>query len=251
MSPIDPLKMRRAMVPYLLLMKNITKALFVVAVLSASAVYGDTLHGFCYSPTPACLDNNTNTPTSTDPPNFGFSGSGKSVTGDYLIDLLVPNNVLDANSLSFSVSGTEGVTKLGPFGASLFSTTAFTAGSLDTYLGINASPADGLNNFLTATQALDAGATGYFVYQADLGTQTLVKQSDELSGPLLTLNNGLPTGSFITAFVNSGSPESTNANSGAIFETGTPSSVPEPTYTLLLTAGVVLFGFVRKVRAKA
>jgi hypothetical protein len=75
-----------------------------------------------------------------------------------------------------------------------------------------------------------------------------VKQSDELSGPLLTLNNGLPTGSFINAFVNSGTPESTNANSGAIFETG---AVPEPSYTLLLTAGIVLFGFVRKVRARA
>jgi hypothetical protein len=78
-----------------------------------------------------------------------------------------------------------------------------------------------------------------------------LKQSDELNGPLLTLNNALPTGSFINAFVNDGTPESTNANSGAIFETGTPSAVPEPSYTLLLTAGVVLFGFVRKVRAKA
>lgn len=232
-------------------MKNVTKALLAVAALSASAVYGDTLHGFCYSPTPACLDNNTNTPTSTDPPNFGFSGSGKSVTGDYLIDLLVPNNVLNANSLSFSVSGTEGATNLGPFPAALFSsTTAFTSGSLDTYLGINASPADGLSNFLTATQALDAGATGYFVYQADLGQQTLLKQSDELNGPLLTLNNSLPTGSFITAFVNDGTPESTNANSGAIFETGRPSAVPEPSYALFLSAGIVLIAFARKAAAK-
>lgn len=231
-------------------MKNVTKALLAVAALSASAVYGDTLHGFCYSPTPACLDNNTNTPTSTDPPNFGFSGSGKSVTGDYLIDLLVPNNVLNANSLSFSVSGKEGVTNLGPFPAALFSTTAFTSGSLDTYLGINASPADGLSNFLTATQAIDAGATGYFVYQADLGQQTLLKQSNELNGPLLTLNNGLPTGSFITAFVNDGTPESTNANSGAIFETGRPSAVPEPSYALFLSAGIVLIGFARKAAAK-
>jgi hypothetical protein len=232
-------------------MKNATKALLAAAALSASAVYGDTLHGFCYSPTPDCLDNLTNTPTSTDPPNFGFRGSGKSVTGDYLIELLIPNNALNANTLSFSVSGTEGVTNLGPFAAALFSTTAFTSGSLDTYLGINASPADGLSNFLTATQALDAGATGYFVYQADLGQQTLLKQSDELNGPLLTLNNALPTGSFINAFVNDGTPESTNANSGAIFETGKPPAVPEPSYTLLLTAGIVLFGFIRKVRARA
>jgi hypothetical protein len=230
-----------------LLIASITAAL---AVFSPSAVYGDTLHGFCYSPTPACTDDGTNTPTSTDPPDFGFSGSGKSVTGDYLIDLLIPDNILDAESLSFSVSGTEGVTSLGPFVASLFSTTAFTSGSLDTYLGLSASPADGLSNFLTATQALDPGATGYFVYQADLGAQTLLKQSEELSGPLLTLNNPLPTGSFIDAFIDSGSPESTNANSGAIFETGT-STVPEPSYSLLLAAGVVLFGLVRRAKLKA
>lgn len=228
-------------------------ALFITAALSvfsASAAYGDTLHGFCYSTTPVCSDNGTNTPTSTDPPDFGFSGSGQSVTGDYLIDLLIPDNILDASSLSFSVSGTEGVTNLGPFVAGLVSTTAFTSGSLDTYLGLTASPADGLSNFLTATQALDPGATGFFVYQADLGQQTLLKQSDELSGPLLTLNNALPTGSFIDAFVDSGGPESTNANSGAIFETG-KSTVPEPSYALLLAAGIVLFGVVRRIKLKA
>jgi hypothetical protein len=224
-------------------------------VISASAVYGDTLHGFCYSPTPACLDNGTNTPTSTDPPHFGFTGSGKSVTGDYLIELLIPNNVLNAKSLSFSVSGTQGATNLGPFAAGLFSATAFTSGSLDTYLGLNASPADGLSNFLTATQALNPAATGFFVYQADLGQQTLVKQSDELNGPLLTLNNALPTGSFINAFVKDGTNVSTNANSGAIFETGTPPgappAVPEPSYTLLLTGGLVFFGLLRKAMPKA
>jgi hypothetical protein len=133
--------------------------------------------------------------------------------------LLVPNNVLNANSLSFSASGEEGATNLGPFSAGLFSTTAFTSGSLDTYLGVNASPADGLSNFLTATQALDARGDGLFRVSGRLGQQTLLKQSDELNGPLLTLNNGLPTGSFITAFVNDGTPESTNANSGVIFET--------------------------------
>jgi hypothetical protein len=234
----------------LVIMRNVLLIAAALAIFSASAVYGDTLHGFCYSPSPVCSDDGTNTPTSADLPDFGFSGSGQSVTGDYLIELLIPNNVLDADSLSFSVSGTEGATNLGPFVAGLFSTAAFTSGSLDTYLGLSASPADGLSNFLTATQALDPGATGFFVYQADLGTQTLLKQSDELDGPLLTLNNALPTGSFIDAFVNGGSPESTNANSGAIFETGT-STVPEPSYTLLLAAGIVLFGLVRRATRKA
>ena len=231
-------------------MRNVLFIMAALAVFSASTVYGDTLHGFCYSPTPVCSDNGTNTPTSTDPPDFGFSGSGKSVTGDYLIDLLIPDNVLDANSLSFSVSGTEGATNLGPIVAGLVSTTAFTSGSLDTYLGLSASPADGLNNFLTATQVLDPGATGFFVYQADLGQQTLLKQSDELNGLLLTLNNALPTGSFIDAFVDSGNPESTNANSGAIFETG-KATVPEPRYTLFLAAGIVLFGLLRRSTLKA
>lgn len=237
-------------------MNNVTKALFVVAALSVSAVYGDTLHGFCYSPTPACTDNMTNTPTATDPPNFGFSGSGKSVTGDYLIDLLIPNNVLNANSLSFLISGTQGgttnTTALGPIAATLFSTTAWTSGELDAYLGISASPADKIDAFLPSTQALDAGATGFFVYQADLGQNQLLKQADELSGPLLTLNNSLPVASYIVAFLNSGTtaPDwGTNANSAAIFVTGTP-SVPEPSYALLLGAGIVVIGFARKVTAR-
>ena len=205
---------------------------------------------------PACIDNGTNTPTATDPPNFGFSGSGKSVTGDYLIDLLIPNNVLNANSLSFLISGTQGgttnTTAIGPIAATLFSTTAWTSGELDTYLGISASPADPIGAFLPSTQALDAGATGFFVYQADLGQNQLLKQANELSGPLLTLNNSLPIASYIVAFLNSGTtaPDwGTNANSAAIFVTGTP-SVPEPSYALLLGAGIVMIGFARKVTAK-
>jgi len=99
---------------------------------------------------------------------------------------------------------------------------------------------------------LDPGATGFFVYQADLHQNTLLKQSQELSGPLLTLNQALAQGSYATAFVNNGSPESTNANSSAIFEAGIHSlnEVPEPSYTLLLGAGIVLVGLGRKAAAR-
>ena len=217
--------------------------------LALSALYGDTLHGFCYSPTPACLDNGTNTPTTTDPPNFGFTGSGQTVTGDYRIDVLIPNNVANAAFFNFSISGTQGGVlnnlALGPIAATLFSSTAWTTGNLDAYLGITASPADPIGAFLPSTQVVDPGATGFFVYQADLGQNRLQPQGSALSGPLLTLSASIPKGSYIVAFLNSGTTApnwGTNANSGAIFELGT--TVPEPSYSLLLGAALGLFGFV-------
>ncbi len=56
---------------------------------------------------------------------------------------------------------------------------------------------------------------------------------------------GLPLGSYNVAFLNTGTATSPNwratANSGAIFETRTP-PVPEPSYTILLAAGLLLIG---------
>jgi hypothetical protein len=49
----------------------------------------------------------------------------------------------------------------------LFSTTAWTTGTLADFLGITASPDNPIGAFLPATQALDPGATGFFVYQPE------------------------------------------------------------------------------------
>src|SRR6516225_11589659 len=50
------------------------------------------LHGYCAG-VGQCVDNGTNSPTTTNPPsNFGFTISPGPQTGDLSIDVLVPNN---------------------------------------------------------------------------------------------------------------------------------------------------------------
>ena len=51
-----------------------------------------TLHGFCSTAAP-CTDTGTNTPTSVNPPDFGFSAGGHSAMGDVMIDILVPKTL--------------------------------------------------------------------------------------------------------------------------------------------------------------
>jgi len=174
------------------------------------------------------------------------------VTGNYFIDLLIPNNILNANSLFFSISGTQGGTtntsNIGPTTATLFSATPWTSGQLDTYLGISGSPTNPIGAYLPSTQAVDSGATGFYVYQASLGQTQLRSQANALLGPLLTLNNALPTGSYILGFLNDGGRAvGATANSGAIFETG-HATVPEPRYSLLIGVGLLAFVASRRMR---
>src|SRR4249920_2529092 len=59
---------------------------------SADTLIDDPLHGFC-SGVGQCVDNGTNSPTSTAPPaNFGFTVSpGNSASNTMWIDILVPD----------------------------------------------------------------------------------------------------------------------------------------------------------------
>src|SRR5215471_16493485 len=110
-------------------MKGIRKSLLALAVaasavglaspaLAVKPINPPTLHGFCATADP-CADNGTNTPTSVNPPVFGFSAGGHDATGDVLIAILIPDNL--AQPGSFTISGYAGGT------ATLFSGTAWTS----------------------------------------------------------------------------------------------------------------------------
>ena len=183
-----------------------------------------TLHGFC-ALGDQCYDNGVNTPTDVNPPVFGFTSGGQSATGTLYIDILVPNNVtLPAN---YVISGA--LLGSNTFTATLFSTTAWTSGQLDTYLGISAAPTNPIGAYLPATQTYDAGATGYYIFQVSLGTQTLPSNSGANDSYLMTLDQDLFAGSYIVGFLSQSGAYGATANSGAILETrDPPPGVPEP-----------------------
>lgn len=215
-----------------------------------------TEHGFC-SIGNICTDNGTNTPTSANPPVFGFAASGQSATGTLLIDILVPNNI--AAPGSFTISPFTGTPAGGSLTgtANLFSTTAWTSGQLDTYLGISASPANGIDAY-AAGLAMQSGATGFWVYQANLGTTTLLGTSG-VGGPgqdnyLMLLGQTVPVGTYIVGFLAqtnaNGTGYGATANSGAILVTDPP--VPEPATWAMMLLGFGAIGFgARRSRRKA
>jgi hypothetical protein len=241
-------------------------ALAFAAPISASAT---PLHGYCVGT--ACPDNGTNSPTALNPPVFAFSTSGTDATGDFLVGILVPNN--DAPPPSFTIldHNNNAIT----FTAiPLSTTTAWTSGELGAYMtaegSTNITGGNGhtIGAYLPATQALDPGATGFWVYVADLGTQTLESQADVFTGLELELQGQMPLGGYLLGFLGqevcTGRPGhqtcstvySMNSNSGAILETNPDcptchtENVPEPLTLSLVGAGLA-GGFAMRRRRKA
>lgn len=230
-------------------MKQLALRVALVLVVCGITCWGQTvldpLMGYCAG-AGQCKDNGTNSPTSTNPPaNFGFTIAPGPNTGDLLIDILVPNNL--QNQSSYSISGTFAGN------ATLFGTTEWSSGSLAPFLGLSASPNNAIGAYLPSTQALDPGATGFSVYQLDAGMQTLQGPSNPNVSPLLNLGSPLRIGSYIVAFLNTGSSTSPSwqatSNSGAIFETKDAPPVPEPSAIILL--GSVTLGIATLLKRKA
>jgi len=206
-----------------------TSVVAAAGLLSSFPASAGALHAFCFSPTAMCTDNGTVTPTSASSPNFGFWVSSGPETGNFWVDILVPNN--DTLPTSFSVTGGEN----GPASASEVGT-GWTSGFLASYLGISAKPKNPIAAWLSTTQSSDSGATGYYVFQANLGSNTL--EGGAGSGPDLNVGT-LDAGSVVVGFFGSctNSTCTATADSGALYETGT--SVPEPGTFALFVAGLL------------
>ena len=203
--------------------RTLTSIFIVLAVLvlaSAGSLQADTLHGFCVSV--SCSDNGTVTPVSTGTFTFGFSADPGPTTGT---DLLV---VLSLTNLGSSIN-------LGG-GSATLNTTQWNSGFLDTFLGLTAQPNNGFANY----SGLDGGASAFFVYTLNLGTQTVAQDQ---SGPLFSAT-GLPDGTFILDFLTVPDDDTVWAtpNSAALQVV-----TPEPGTIALLGTGLFsLIGFARR-----
>jgi len=245
---------------------------------TTTSTVDDPLHGYCTG----CAENsvNTNTVTTTNPiKNFGFWISPSTATGEFWVDILVPNNEVSAVQLASNkgkgnfytvTAGTlpgGGVGTTLPKNATLVSTTAWTgtAGDMTSsflpdYLDANSnkqkpynpSPANPFGAYDCGTKTklcadtYDPGLTGFYVYQVDLGQTTLTNQgSGPYTSPLLDITQQLQRGSYIVAFLNTGTSWIATVNSGAIF-----AKVPEPASLALLSVSLVGFALAYRLRRR-
>lgn len=249
-------------------MNALSKALLIVSVMGLSVSgaqaqvtpLNDPLHGQCLGP-PACTENaaGTNTPISSNPPvGFGFSISPAPQTGTQFIDFLVPDVAQPLPGfpgIDIDLHGTNTLVA----NAQIFSLTPWTSGFLDNYLGISASPSNPIGAYLPATLAIlgaqGAGVDGYFVFQANLGTQTIEGNNDAFVA--YDANKGAQ-GMYIVSFLSTVDGVVATANSGALFETGSGNTinpvispgVPEPGTWAMMLLGFIGLAFAFRQRRR-
>jgi MYXO-CTERM domain-containing protein len=229
---------------------------------ASAAVRADTLHGECTGCIDGSFNGSTGVNLTTSTPFSFFSSGGNETTAvETVLDILVPDTgTLSPTPKVTITNGSNNFTSA----SSLINTSPWTSGMLDAYIAAaNVSPTGSTFSGSPASPLPPPGTEGFYVYQADLGSQMLAGTSSSFppaSGFAVMdiANVTLPTGTYVAAFqeIPQGMATwSATAQSGWLVNTDTV-AVPGPTAGAglpgLALAGIGLFiGWRRRRRVDA